>query len=89
MKVYPELSKWDLLKNAKSIAKNPVAVMSKYMAQFGDTFYFKNWNSKKSLIASNSDIIRHVLQQNSKNYMKSEIQKENTCLIFWTKYNDC
>jgi cytochrome P450 len=53
---------------------NPVQVLSKYTAEFGDTFRFYLGGLKEAIVTINPAVIQHVLKTNAENYHKSEIQ---------------
>jgi cytochrome P450 len=53
---------------------NPVQVLSKYSAEFGDTFRFYLGGLKEAIVTTNPGVIQHVLKTNAENYHKSEIQ---------------
>jgi cytochrome P450 len=56
------------------MARNPVEVLSKYTARFGDTFRFYLGGLKEVIITTSPAVIQHVLKTNADNYEKSEIQ---------------
>jgi cytochrome P450 len=56
------------------MAGNPVQVLSKYVAQYGDTFKFYLGGLKEAIVTTNPAVIQHVLKTNAENYQKSEIQ---------------
>jgi cytochrome P450 len=56
------------------MARNPVQVLSKYLAQFGDTFRFYLGGIKEAIVTIDPAVIQHVLKTNSENYQKSDIQ---------------
>jgi cytochrome P450 len=53
---------------------NPVQVLSKYTATFGDTFRFYLGGIKDAIVTTDPAVIQHVLKTNAENYQKSEIQ---------------
>jgi cytochrome P450 len=55
-----------------AIRRDPVGVFSRAAFRFGDVVYFKIANRRGYLI-SNPDDIRHVLQDNARNYHKSPL----------------
>ena len=55
-----------------AIRRDPVGVFSRAAFRFGDVAYFKIANRRGYLI-SNPDDIRHVLQENARNYHKSPL----------------
>ncbi|HEV2399668.1 MAG TPA: cytochrome P450 [Candidatus Sulfotelmatobacter sp.] len=58
------------------MAHNPVRVLSKYMALYGDTFRFYFGGAKEAIVTTNPVVIQHVLKTNWENYHKSHIQKK-------------
>jgi cytochrome P450 len=55
------------------MARNPVQVLSKYLAQC-DTFRFYLGGIKEAIVTTDPAVIQHVLKTNSENYQKSDIQ---------------
>ena len=58
------------------MAHNPVQVLSKYTALYGDTFRFYFGGVKEAIVTTNPVVIQHVLKTNSENYHNSHIQKK-------------
>jgi len=58
------------------MAHNPVRVLSKYTAIYGDTFRFYFGGAKEAIVTTNPVVIQHVLKTNWENYHKSHIQKK-------------
>jgi cytochrome P450 len=58
------------------MAHNPVQVLSKYTALYGDTFRFYFGGVKEAIVTTNPVVIQHVLKTNWENYHKSHIQKK-------------
>jgi cytochrome P450 len=56
------------------MARNPVQVLSKYVAECGDTFRFYLGGIKEAIVTIDPAVIQHVLKTNSENYQKSDIQ---------------
>ena len=56
------------------MARNSVAVLSKYTELFGDTFRCYLGGIKEVMVTTNPAVIQHVLKTNSENYQKSDIQ---------------
>jgi cytochrome P450 len=56
------------------MARNPIEVLSKYSAEFGDTFRFYLGGIKEAIVTIDPAVIQHVLKTNADNYQKSEIQ---------------
>jgi cytochrome P450 len=62
--------------DSRAMAHNPVQVLSKYTAEYGDTFRFYFGGVKEAMVTTNPVVIQHVLKTNSDNYYKSHIQKK-------------
>ena len=62
--------------DSRAMAHNPVQVLSKYTALYGDTFRFYFGGVKEAIVTSDPVIIQHVLKTNWENYHKSHIQKK-------------
>jgi cytochrome P450 len=60
--------------DSAGMARNPVAVLSKYTELLGDTFRFYFGGVKEAVVTTNAAVIQHVLKTNWENYHKSEIQ---------------
>jgi cytochrome P450 len=58
------------------MARNPVQVLTKYLALHGETFRFYFGGVKEAIVTINPTVIQHVLKTNSENYHKSHIQKK-------------
>src|SRR5271163_1368634 len=56
------------------MAHNPIQVLSKYTAIFGDTFRLYLGGLKEAIVTIDPSVIQHVLKTNAENYQKSEIQ---------------
>ena len=56
------------------MAANPIAVLSRYTQEFGDTFRFYLGGIKEAIVTTNPAVMQHVLKTNAENYHKSEIQ---------------
>jgi len=53
---------------------NPVNVLQKYTALYGDTFRLYLGGIKEAIVTTNPTVIQHVLKTNAENYQKSDIQ---------------
>jgi cytochrome P450 len=62
--------------DSRAMAHNPVQVLSKYTALYGDTFRFYFGGVKEAIVTTNPVVIQHVLKTNWENYHKSHIQKK-------------
>jgi cytochrome P450 len=56
------------------MAANPIDVLSKYTAEYGDTFRFYLGGIKEAIVTTDPAVIQHVLKTNAENYEKSDIQ---------------
>ena len=70
----PVVSRFQSFADSRAMAGNPVEVLSKYVAQYGDTFKFYLGGLKEAIVTTNPGVIQHVLKTNAENYQKSEIQ---------------
>jgi cytochrome P450 len=62
--------------DSAAMAHNPVAVLSRYNADYGETFRFYLGGIKEAIVTTNPVVIQHVLKTNWENYHKSHIQKK-------------
>jgi len=62
--------------DSRAMAHNPVQVLSKYTARYGETFRFYFGGAKEAIVTTNPVVIQHVLKTNWENYHKSHIQKK-------------
>jgi cytochrome P450 len=56
------------------MARNPVEILSRYTAGYGETFRFYIGGLKEAIVTTDPAVIQHVLKTNAENYQKSEIQ---------------
>jgi cytochrome P450 len=70
----PAVSRWRSFADSRAMASNPVEVLNKYSAAFGDTFRFYLGGIKEAIVTIDPAVIQHVLKTNAENYRKSEIQ---------------
>lgn len=70
----PVVSRLRSLADSRAMALNPVAVLSAYAEQYGETFRFFLGGIKEALVTIDPAVIQHVLKTNAENYQKSEIQ---------------
>ncbi|HEY4354894.1 MAG TPA: cytochrome P450 [Acidobacteriaceae bacterium] len=70
----PAVSRLRSFADSAAMARNPVEVLSKYNAEFGDTFRFYLGGLKEAIVTIDPAVIQHVLKGNAENYQKSEIQ---------------
>jgi cytochrome P450 len=72
----PAVSRFQSFLDSRAMARNPVQVLTKYIALHGDTFRFFFGGVKEAIVTINPAVIQHVLKTNSENYHKSHIQKK-------------
>jgi cytochrome P450 len=70
----PAVSRFRSLTDSPAMAANPVKVLAKYSALFGETFRFYLGGIKEAIVTTDPAVIQHVLKTNAENYQKSEIQ---------------
>ncbi len=70
----PAVSRSRSFADSRAMAANPIEVLSKYNAEFGDTFRFYLGGLKEAIVTTDPAVIQHVLKTNAENYEKSEIQ---------------
>jgi cytochrome P450 len=70
----PAVSRLRCFADSRAMAANPVQVLSRYTATFGDTFRIYLGGIKEAIVTTDPAVIQHVLKTNSENYQKSEIQ---------------
>jgi cytochrome P450 len=72
----PAVSRLQSLLDSRAMAHNPVQVLSRYTALYGDTFRFYFGGVKEAIVTTNPVVIQQVLKTNWENYHKSHIQKK-------------
>jgi cytochrome P450 len=70
----PHVSRTEAYLKTRDLIKNPIHVFEKYRKALGPTFSFYFGGAKRSIISSEPDFIKHILNDNHKNYRKSDIQ---------------
>jgi cytochrome P450 len=70
----PTVSRARCLADSVEMARNPVQVLDRYNADYGDTFRFYIGGLKEAIVTIDPAVIQHVLKTNANNYHKSEIQ---------------
>ena len=74
MKNFPTVSTYQVLKNRKSILKNPLPFHHRNFERLGDTFKVNIGPSGAILFTRSPEYIRQVLQKQHKKYHKSTLQ---------------
>ncbi len=77
MKDVPVISRYEVLKNRKSILKNPLPFHKACFKKYGDTFRIDLGKSNTWVFTRNAEAIQYILQKNHKNYGKSPLQTED------------
>ena len=73
----PTVSFFKVLKNAKSILKNPLPFHHKNFEKYGDVFKVQLGFGKSVLFTRDSGLAKHMLQDQHKKYYKSELQTKD------------
>lgn len=74
MKNLPLVSRFQVLKNARRILKNPLPFHHNNFTKYGDHFRVKLGAKETVLFTRNPELIKHVLQKQHKIYWKSPLQ---------------
>lgn len=72
----PSLPRWISFVSSILMVKNPIPQFDKIMKKIGPSYYFYIGGAKKGLITSDWVLIKHFLQKNNKNYIKSAFQRD-------------
>jgi len=70
----PQISRLEAFLDSGEMVKNPIEVFEKYRKKLGPTFTFYFGGTKRTIVTTDPDIIKHVLKDNHSNYQKSDIQ---------------
>ncbi|MDX1327720.1 MAG: cytochrome P450, partial [Arenibacter sp.] len=68
------ISRFQVIKNARAILKNPLPFHYKNFEAYGDFFKVKVTSKETVLFTRNPDLIKHILQKQHKNFQKSSLQ---------------
>lgn len=74
MKHLPSIPRYEVLRNRRTILKNPLPFHHHYFQKYGDTFRINLGRRNDWVFTRNAESIRHILQKNHKNYGKSSLQ---------------
>ena len=66
---------------SEAIRKNPIPYHRKFFSQYGDTFSVRIGRRKYIMLSRDKRVVKHILQQQHRNYKKSSIQTD-----FLSKY---
>ncbi len=70
----PAVSRLRSFAESAAMFQNPLTILGKYNAEFGDTFRFYLGGLKEAIVTIDPAVIQHVLKTNHENYHKSDIQ---------------
>jgi len=79
-KSIPEIPSGSIFGHLKAYVKDPLAFLQKYQKEFGDIFTFRVAN-RRLIFINHPDYIRRVLQENHRNYIKSEAYRKLALLL--------
>lgn len=79
-KSIPEIPSGDIFGHLKTYVKDPLAFLQKHQEQFGDIFTFRVAN-RRLIFINHPNYIRRVLQENHRNYIKSEAYRKLALLL--------
>ncbi|WP_422081748.1 cytochrome P450 [Ulvibacterium sp.] len=74
MKDLPSIPRYEVLRNRRTILKNPLPFHHHYFQKYGDTFRINLGRRNDWVFTRNAESIRHILQKNHKSYGKSSFQ---------------
>src|SRR5215468_2422174 len=66
---------WPILGMLPAVRRDPIGVFMRAARQFGDVTYFKI-GPRRGFLITNPDDVRHVLQDNARNYHKSPLYEK-------------
>lgn len=72
-----ELPRYQVLLSLNKIVKNPIPLITETMEKYGNTYVTYLGGIVKTYMTRDTNIIKHVLQKNHKNYHKPKIQTES------------
>lgn len=70
----PHVPRASAFLESRDMIRNPVRIFEKYRARLGPTFTFHFGGAKRAIVSTDPAFIQHVLQENQRNYRKSDIQ---------------
>ena len=72
----PIVNRFEAFSDSLTMSGNAIGVFNKYLEKLGDSYYFQFGGLKKALVTTDLKITEHILQNNYKNYSKSDIQTD-------------
>lgn len=79
-KPIPEIPSGSLLGHLKSYVRNPLKFLQKQRKEYGDVFAFQVAN-RRLIFINQPDYIQRILQENQRNYKKSEAYRKLAMLL--------
>jgi len=79
-KQIPEIPSGSLLGHLRSYVNDPLAFLQKHQEEYGDIFSFRVAN-RRLIFINHPDYIKRVLQENHRNYIKSEAYRKLALLL--------
>ena len=79
-KSIPEIPSGSLFGHLRAYVSDPLAFLQKYREEYGDIFTFRVAN-RRLIFINHPDYIRRVLQDNHRNYIKSEAYRKLALLL--------
>lgn len=76
----PEVPSGNIFGHLKAYVKDPLAFLQKHLDEYGDIFTFRVAN-RRLIFINHPDYIRRVLQENHRNYIKSEAYRKLALLL--------
>jgi len=76
----PEIPSGNFFGHLKSYVSNPLAFLQKYLREYGDIFTFRVAN-RRLIFVNHPDYIKRVLQDNHRNYRKSNAYRKLALLL--------
>ncbi len=70
----PHVPRLRALRDARAMVRNPLAVFERYRRDFGATYSVHMGGGRPSIVSSDPDFARYVLQRNASNYHMSDIR---------------
>ncbi|MCG8309325.1 MAG: cytochrome P450 [Cytophagales bacterium] len=79
-KIIPEIPSGSIFGHLKAYVGDPLTFLQKYRDQYGDIFTFRVVN-RRLIFINHPDFIERVLQENHRNYIKSEAYRKLALLL--------
>lgn len=76
----PEIPSGNFFGHLKSYVSDPLAFLQKYLKEYGDIFTFRVAR-RRLIFVNHPDYVRHILQDNHRNYKKSNAYRKLALLL--------